>query len=329
MENLEENAILREINARLQSLSEENMHLRAQLAELSSRTPTPMPMQNPVPTQPAYQMPSQVIQIAKYEKPSKYTGERDALMIDNWIFSVREYLAAYRVCGAEAVNVAASFTDGIAKQFWRMKKEEFSFSSPELLGDLECFFDLIRNRFFPSDFVQVLRDKLENLRQVKSVHEYASKFESLLLQMPRNSFSEGDMMDKFIRGLKREIRKNVLIADKQSLSEVIQCAERVDSVIYNIDSYRPKSNFTRSNFHDQMEVDYADFARSNGKPYKGYQNNSLGRENAREKSSSSGVQKSRCYNCQRLGHYSSNCPEPPTEETLARRRERSGKGRQQ
>jgi hypothetical protein len=236
----------------------------------------------------------------RIEKPTVYTGERDALKIENWLYSVREYILAYNLKGLEAVRVAASFTDGHAKLYWRNIKEKLD--GPL---DVDTFLNIISERFYPSDSIQVLRDKLDRLKQVKSVAEYSRRFEEVLLQIPSKLFHDADMKDKFVRGLKREVKKMVMIHDPPTLADAIKVATRIDTVIYNTSdgiplarSYGNNQRFGNPGKSDRMEVDHVESRKG-----------------------------SLCYNCKKQGHFSRDCPEPASAETLAAR-QRSGKGQQ-
>ena len=281
MQNTEEyTRIINELNI----LRAQNEELHARLAARERTVPTVAPT------------PFRI----KIEKPKLYTGERDALKIENWMYSVREYVGAYGLTGHEALRVAVSFTDGHAKLFWRNKERDLLIQEKPL--DLEIFLTLISSQFYPNDYVQQLRNRLERLKQVKSVAEYSRNFEGILLQIPRHMWHEDDMKDKFIRGLKPEVRKMVLINDPPTLSESIKMANRVDAIIFSTNTV------TRYNHNGESKE-------------KG--NDSMDVDSVTMKD-----QKIKCYNCNEFGHISRNCTKSPTEQTLAVR-ERSGKGPQQ
>jgi len=279
----------------------------------------------------------------KFTKPKIYNGERNALIIDNWIFAIKEYIDGYEIKGAQAVKVAASFTDGLALQFWRTYKngleERKAADIPGdygVLEDVAEFLQLIRNKFFPSDYTQNIRDKLFNLSQVTSARDYVSRFEEYLYQLPANSYHDEDMKDLFTRRLKSQTRMWVLLANPTTLQEAMRVAERCDDVISQTFQSKFQRNMAKSfyspsviqssshpsthglNGTDRMEVDTVKMERSNGKHYKGYQGSDI-----KHRTSTSGI---KCYNCNKIGHYSRNCKEAPTQQTLLARSKKSKSG---
>lgn len=269
-------------------LRAQNEELHTRLAATERQTPIPMPL------------PSKV----KIEKPKVYLGDRDALKIDNWVYSVREYIEAYGLSGQEALRVAVSFTEGLAKLFWRNEAVKFANSRTTISVDL--FLQCVSNQFYPNDYVQKLRNRLSKLKQTKSAENYAKDFEGILMQIPSDKWHDEDMKDQFIRGLKTEVKKLVLINDPESLADAVKIANRVDTIVFNASTEpRRQGSSYGGRESDRMEVDHLRFRKNVAK---------------RDRI---------CYNCKQNGHFSRDCPEPPTQETLAAQAKKSGKGQQQ
>lgn len=159
--------------------------------------------------------------------------------------------------------MAASYLDKMALQYWRSKSSDIT--------DIEEFCKVIRDRFYPTDYIYTIRDKLDELRQKTSVRDYSEKFETLLLQLPVEEYHENDMRDLYTRHLKPEVRKLVLVANPDSLQGTIELAQRIDKIVYETRKSVPRS--------DAMQVD------------------------AVAKSTS----KIRCYRCNQFGHFRRDC----------------------
>ncbi|KAI8903547.1 hypothetical protein EDD86DRAFT_214680 [Gorgonomyces haynaldii] len=103
----------------------------------------------------------------------------DPMAIDNWPFSVEDYIDSSCLIGEKAVAMGASFLADSALQFWRRYRRDLE--AQQLAGDLADFspltdfkaFDaVIRDYFFPTDYVLGIRDQLDRLRQYRSVQQF-------------------------------------------------------------------------------------------------------------------------------------------------------------
>ncbi|KAI8912607.1 hypothetical protein EDD86DRAFT_188104, partial [Gorgonomyces haynaldii] len=114
------------------------------------------------------------------------------------------------------------------------------------------------------------RDKLDGLKQIRSVQAYATEFQKLLLQLPRSTYHDADMKDAFVRKLKPDIRKLLVLQNPASLEEAVQQALRVDGIWFQV---ADRSAFRHQPYLQlrsvSFSVDAVDFQRSNGRPYKG------------------------------------------------------------
>lgn len=226
----------------------------------------------------------------KHDKPSKFHGNKPTgIMVDNWIYAVRNFVIATGLKGERAVALAVSFTEDVALQFSRNRLQFMQTSRehgrPEIdylpLIDLDAYMGLIRENFYPVDATQKNRDALDRLRQVRSVTEYVSEFRSLLMQIPAEDWTEADMKDKFLRNLKPRHREFTLMKDDDgtTLNETFQNALRADSILFgNTTGNNTSVNFSRRfqprrstvSFKDPqaMDVDFV-HVKPNGRPYRG------------------------------------------------------------
>jgi len=62
------------------------------------------------------------------------------------------------------------------------------------------------------------------------VQDYATEFRSLLLEIP--GMQEEEKIDRFIRGLKDNIRMEVELREPADLNEAIKIADRYDSIAF-------------------------------------------------------------------------------------------------
>ncbi|KAL1914576.1 uncharacterized protein VTP21DRAFT_8201 [Calcarisporiella thermophila] len=129
--------------------------------------------------------------------------------------------------------------------------------------------------FQPINSVKRVRDKLADLRQRRSVQEYAVTFRSLAMQIP--GITEEELIDKFIRGLELE-------------------AERYDAVYFR-GRMRFEYNTRASTSHENhngprpMELDVIQARRRLD-------------EHEKEQLRKSGS----CFFCRKKGHIAQTCP---------------------
>jgi hypothetical protein len=92
----------------------------------------------------------------------------------------------------------------------------------------ERFVREIRQNFCPTNRTKLARDKLVNMRQTGNLREYIRDFRTLILDIP--GMNEEEKLDRFVRGLKPHIRREVDIKEPQSLDRAIKLSERFDAV---------------------------------------------------------------------------------------------------
>ena len=97
-------------------------------------------------------------------------------------------------------------------------------------------------------------ERQENKLQISqrnSVSKYAESFRSLLLQIP--DMAKEEQLDRFIRGLKLHLRKEVIVKAPTTLDEAIRLAERIDSIRFTPNGHSsPSAPFPRA---DAMDID--------------------------------------------------------------------------
>ena len=170
--------------------------------------------------------------VLKLNNPPTFNGK---CSIDGWIFQVENFLKGHsNVDDTQAVKFAASLLEDEASTWWRAQAlEEKGFL--ELQSDWTKFKAAIQTYFRPVNAKKQARDKIAELKQRASVKSYANEFRTLLLEIP--DMSEDEKLDRFVRGLRFSIRKEVELRDPKSLTEAMSIAERYDSISFGLRSH--------------------------------------------------------------------------------------------
>lgn len=164
-------------------------------------------------------------------KPSTFTGHLNEDPAE-WTFQISQYLDACWMPEERKVSYVASFLRDNALTWWRAHIQAAERGAVARIVAWPDFTAALLAHFQRPNLQKVLRDKLAGLRQHRSVHEYTAQLQTLAVQI--TDLSEGELMDRFIRGLKPAIRKEVELRDPANIQEAIRLAERTDSVEYRM-----------------------------------------------------------------------------------------------
>lgn len=181
-------------------------------------------------------------------KPSTFSGRMNEDPAE-WTFQVGQF---FDVCGMpeeRRAAYAASFLRDNALTWWRAHVQSAERGLVNRILTWPDFTAALLLHFQRPNLQKVLRDKLAALRQNRSVHEYTAQMQSLAVQI--TDLSAGELMDRFVRGLKPAIRREVELRDPADLAEAIRLAERADSVDFRLRSnhfnQNRNSGFSRPN----------------------------------------------------------------------------------
>jgi hypothetical protein len=149
----------------------------------------------------------------KPNDPPKFSGE-DKGVVDDWTAAMRHWLAAGLVAPEHEVLLARTFLVKGAASLFAAREAEL----PRLTtgdgrvyipyADFESF---LKEHFGYQDQEQVARDELDELRQTGSVEDFARKFQACTAKIKSMPMSEGDLIQRFRKGLRPEILQHVAV----------------------------------------------------------------------------------------------------------------------
>lgn len=187
----------------------------------------------------------------KPNKPDAFDGRRDFLAVSTWLFKVEQYLTLSAISNPSAtisdesrIMFASSFMTSTAASWWYTIIQ--SGQEPSTWTE---FRTLVLNEFVPVDHNRRARDKLRRLKQNSSVSKYLSEFRNCILTV--NDMSDGERFDRFVQGLKNEVKLEVLKSQASNFEDAAKIALRIDSALWSSTAYVTEATGSRS---DPMEI---------------------------------------------------------------------------
>jgi hypothetical protein len=254
----------------------------------------------------------------KPAKPETFDGVKTSSRVDAWLFQLSEYFTA---CGVsnneERVAYAGAMLRGAASTWWRQRRTLAAAGALPNIGNWQQFCSELRAQFTIINEVKVARDELARLKQTGAVQSYASKFREIILQIP--GITEQEQLDRFIRGLKPKLQRELAIREPVTLGEAVRMAERIDVVDFAWQQRMSRSSFNDSNHQQPVPMELGAIE---SKPPSAMRRTSdmshprairPGLESKRQPLSDEDRQHLRkigaCFKCRQTGHNARNCPE--------------------
>lgn len=189
-------------------------------------------------------------------KPEVFTGEgKDSL--DAFIGKMEIYLAF--IPDGMKLKVAVSYLGNHTFDWFKVT------NNIEAITTWERLKQLLTERFQPINRVKIARDKLAVWKQVKTVAQYNESFLKIITDIP--NISADEVIDRYMRGLKTNISKELCTTSYDNLTTLMSHAISVEaSQVSFTKSFIPSQKSsgpvpmdltnTRLNFDQQKQKDY-------------------------------------------------------------------------
>lgn len=165
-------------------------------------------------------------------RPDKYAGKRDFLAINTWIYKVDQYLSLMQISNPSRtisedakIMFGTSFLSETAAIWWFTLVQDNRTPST-----WQEFKQALLNEFLPEDHVRRARDRLRATKQKGSVSKYISEYRNVILAVP--DISEGEKFERFVDGLKSNIRLEVMKSTVTTFEEAAKISLRIDSALW-------------------------------------------------------------------------------------------------
>ncbi|KAJ9525206.1 hypothetical protein QJQ45_020746, partial [Haematococcus lacustris] len=229
--------------------------------------------------------------------PATFSGSRTT-DVAAWLFAVDLFFTISELTDAQRIVYVATLLSGHALLWYRSSVGSFT--------SWTCFVAAFERQFAPVNRLRHARDRLAALTQTSSVRRYLGEFTALCLEV--TDLSPAEQLDRFIRGLKPSVRRELELREPTSFSEASTIADRVDAISYSTSasrsSYRPPSTPRPPRPETAavpMELDamlHTSPSRSRGTRLSDAQRAALRDSKA-------------CFYCRKAGHTMKDCPIRP------------------
>lgn len=287
--------------------------------------------------------------LAKLPTPPKFKGNPADLEV--WILQIRNYVEYNSVrfednesqtlfAGTLLEGVAARWYEPFLRRYYELqdaddeKEKELKDRYPDvedMFKDIKKFFTGLKNEFGELDAGLRAEQRLLGLRQRTSVNDYATTFR---IEASKTELGEEALVMLFYNGLKRHVIDEIYKLDRpKTLQAMVELATRVDNRYFDHQREYNRGRYDRPRVEETTKVrqwqkhDGNKFrkqdqrqstpstsfgthsgpmdigaAQANGRP--------TGRWNDKPRNDKSG---SKCYNCDKPGHYARECRSPKKE----------------
>ncbi|HXQ39062.1 MAG TPA: hypothetical protein VN843_33995 [Anaerolineales bacterium] len=188
----------------------------------------------------------------KAAKPAMYSGDIGS-DVEAWLFQALQYAYITNIPEENRAKWAATYLTGKAGTWWRGLVMQTHKGNIDEVKWNEFYCGLVR-MFKPVNAKKIARDKLAALRQTHSVAKYNYDITQLFLEI--GDVSDGEKLDRYIRGLKDKIRMEVELAEPTTLAQAMAKAQRVDGITYHAKLMHNMDHMGNNAYHTSTD-DYS------------------------------------------------------------------------
>ena len=241
--------------------------------------------------------------------PTPYNGEPDVEVISDWHKAMVKYLEYYALIGDDASDQIALFLNKKASIWWTNYRAAVAAGTIPALANNAALLPLMITQFGPRDHQSKVEDEFHYISQKTSARNYALQFKRLMIQLP--PFPADEQMKRFIRGLKEDVKADVVAHNPGNFMEAERLAILYDELHFkrrgqpsNPKGKQPAFAFARPpSSAVPMDLDYLQTTSTVPQKREGGR---LPKLDANEKKRLLSI--GACFKCRLTGHVAAQCP---------------------
>ena len=295
-----------------QQIAAQLAQFEQQLAQIRNQPPPPVHVQ--VQSPPSVAAPTSTP--LKPVKPSHFDGTSRDYDVDTWLSEMERYFKAAGIAltNERCVAFAASMLRTDASVWWEnyhdvllvalgddgvAAMDDASVAAENREWKWDEFKAAIRAQFQPPNVSQNARDRLAKLHQTKSVLNYIAEFNKLCIRI--DDIAEAEKLDRFVRGLKPNVRKEVKIKNPQTMIEAVKLAQTVDNIEWS-------ERFANASSKQSYASPNKNRSYTNNRGVAPMQIDAMNMQSLTERQRKEKQRRERlCFECNKPGHFARNC----------------------
>jgi hypothetical protein len=146
-------------------------------------------------------------------RPNKFSSATEPIVADDWLRSVNKDLVTCECTDAKKVRFTAHLLEGPGSMWW----ETYQITHPIDCVDWDTFREGFRNAHISLGLMSVKKDEFHSLRQRgRTLKEYMDDISALSRYAPDDIDTDTKMNEKFLKGLKGELKIPLSVAYAQN-----------------------------------------------------------------------------------------------------------------
>ncbi|XP_058218101.1 uncharacterized protein LOC131329060 [Rhododendron vialii] len=243
-------------------------------------------------------------------RPPTFNGDTNPTVAETWLKEVKVILDTLEITrNGDRVALATYQLKGEARYWWDLMEITYTIATMTF----DKFETLFLNKYFPTPLRLVKEQEFLNPKQgTMTVTQYAAKFEELSRYALAAIATEDKKARRFEWGL-TTARRAVVSQAFPTYAGAVKCALRLESEENDF-----KTRWRKATGNTGRPIRTQPFNNNRGpyhtKPFTPSQNNqpwkiaALGR--GKQQRGGKNIATIQCFNCQAMGHYKRECPQP-------------------